>query len=307
MSSSLLGPAEFPDGNSPGDHAGPAGYARGPSPQYAQRAADERLREALLYPPTPEEGERRWEKFEHYALNDVYPVLMTMIHDQTIYGAARYWGKEKTFAGPTPPPGWTAKDRKNILVATIHDAIAYFKAKSLQKWRPDGGTSLKTWFTNCCLMHFIAAFNLWYTETRLATSITRRGEERDQIDNNRLSVTSYDAEGQEHVRDRLVHPAPGPEELACLRDEAERVMAAAPQKDNGAYRRYLQLEIDGYTPRERREITGLPAHIVRTRKDQHRRNLQGPGGAKGDPSPTAAEFPGNCPNLGDAATWPKGS
>ncbi|MFI5736085.1 hypothetical protein ACIA49_38585 [Kribbella sp. NPDC051587] len=257
------------------------------------------LRALLLDPPSPEAGEALWERYEHRALDEVYPVLMRMVIDNTIYSAARYWGKEQTFAGPTPPPGWTGADRKKVVTATIDDAIVYFKHKALQEWRPDGGTSLKTWFTNCCLMHFVAAFNRWYTETRLASSITRQGESREQIDSNPVYVTSYDAAGREYMRTELVHPGPGPEELACLRDEAERAMAAAPLKDNQAYRTYLQLEVDGYTPRERREITGLAPHIVRTRKSQHRRALQGPADAHGDPPQADADLSGELPDSSE--------
>jgi DNA-directed RNA polymerase specialized sigma24 family protein len=265
------------------------------------------LREWLLHPPTLEEGETRWEQFEDFALDEVYPVLMAMIHDQTIYAAARQWGRVQRFAGPTPPPGWTAKERKKVVVATIDDAITFFKTKGLEKWNPNGGTSLKTWFTNACLMHFADAFNRWYTETRLATSITRRGESQEQVDNLRLHVTSYDGEDREFLRMQLAHPDPGPEEQACLRDAAERVMAAAePLENSRAYRTYLQMEIDGYTPAEAREITNLPEHIIRTRKKQHRRNLQVPDAVTGEPLPTDTTNSGDLPDTGEAVTGPEG-
>jgi hypothetical protein len=270
MNTNPRGSAEFPDdGDSPGDHLGAAGYARPPSPQ--QLATDIKLREALLNPPNEVESERRWEKFRHYALDDVQPILLGWIKDGSIYERAARFGR---FAGPTPPPGWTARDREEVVVAAIHDAIASFKHMALERWDPRGGASLKTWFVKACVIAFTGAFNHWYTETRLASSISRRRESPEQK-KTRVDVTSYDAD-DDPLRDRLACPTPGPEELACLRDEVRRVMAAAPQKDRLAYSWTVELESYGFAPHEARRITGLPEHILRKRKEQHRRNLQSP-------------------------------
>jgi DNA-directed RNA polymerase specialized sigma24 family protein len=124
-------------------------------------------------------------------------------------------------------------DREDLAQETVATALAAFKRNGLHQggWRPEGGATLKTYFTGTLFRQFANIWKRWL-RTRVAT---------DELP---LEVLSAGA----------ASPSPGPEETAVRRDEIRRGLAAI---ENERTRVAVVLAEDGYEHEEIAEILGL--------------------------------------------------
>jgi RNA polymerase sigma factor (sigma-70 family) len=56
-----------------------------------------------------------------------------------------------------------AEQREDLAVESVAPAVTYFVDEVLKagRWKPDGGASIRTYFTRCCLHYFRDAFKTW--------------------------------------------------------------------------------------------------------------------------------------------------
>jgi RNA polymerase sigma factor (sigma-70 family) len=152
-----------------------------------------------------------------------------------------------------------AADREDLVQETVAAALVAFKRKGLQQggWRPEGGASLKTYFTGALRGQFA---NIWRKWLR----------------------TQADSAGQllEVVPAGAVSPAPGPEDIAVRRDEIRRGLAGI---ESDRTRAALVLAEDGYEHAEIAEILDVTARAVEAYLRRHRQRTA-TGASKGNAS-----------------------
>ncbi|GGP48297.1 RNA polymerase sigma factor [Saccharothrix coeruleofusca] len=150
-----------------------------------------------------------WQRFATELARYGYAVLMAWLRSEVIFTKCAEKG---CWPGP-PPPYWEHDDRAALAVDTVVKAISEFRRKALLEggWSPDGGTSLKSYFTTTCVYAFPNHYRRW-----------RREFDRRQELGARTVRT-------EDVADR---PAPGPDpaELVVRRLEVRQGLAGIPDE-----------------------------------------------------------------------------
>jgi DNA-directed RNA polymerase specialized sigma24 family protein len=147
-------------------------------------------------------------------------------------------------------------EREDLVQETVAAALAAFKRNGLQQggWRPEGGASLKTYFTGALCFQFA---NIWKKRLRART------------DTAELPL--------EDVPPGIASPVPGPEDIAVQRDEIRRGLAGI---DSERTRDAVVLASYGYEHEEIAEILGpeVTARAVEGYLRRHRRRM----GARGN-------------------------
>ncbi|MER6138321.1 sigma-70 family RNA polymerase sigma factor [Streptomyces sp. NPDC001815] len=61
-----------------------------------------------------------------------------------------------------------AEQRDDLATESVALAVSYFVEEVLmqERWKPDGGASIRTYFTRCCLHHFRDVFKTWSRKRR---------------------------------------------------------------------------------------------------------------------------------------------
>lgn len=123
-------------------------------------------------------------------------------------------------------------DREDLAQETVADALRTFKRKGLEQggWRPEGGASLKAYFTGALLRQFA---NTWKKRLRALTASSA------------LSLDTLPADPES--------PDPGPADTAVQRDEIRRGLVNV---ENDRTRIALVLTEDGFEQEEIAEILG---------------------------------------------------
>jgi len=142
-------------------------------------------------------------------------------------------------------------EREDLAQETVAETLRTFKRTALQQghWRPEGGASLKTFFTGA-LFHQFA--NIWKKRLRARA---------------RLAGPSLDT-----LPSDTETPDPGPAEISEQRDEIRRGLAGI---ENDRTRVALVLTEDGYQQEEIAEILGtdITPRAVEGYLRRHRRRL----------------------------------
>ena len=155
-------------------------------------------------------------------------------------------------------------DREDIAQETIAGALRSFKRKGLEDggWRPEGGASLKAYFTGTLLLQFA---NVWKKRLRAGGV-----------------PGSLPPESARDLLPELPSPAPGPDDLALQRDEIRRGLAAI---ENKRARIAVVLSAEGYEQEEIAEVLGpdVSARSVEGLLRRHRSRVAGRGEKGGEP------------------------
>jgi DNA-directed RNA polymerase specialized sigma24 family protein len=152
-------------------------------------------------------------------------------------------------------------DREDLAQETVADALGSFRRKGLVQggWRPDGGASMKAYFTGALLLQFA---NIW--RRRLRAPATSRA----------LSLDTLPTELESLV--------PDPADVAVQRDEIRRALVSM---ENDRTRIALVLTQDGYEQDEIAEILGpgTTPRAVEGLLRRHRRRLAARHDEDGEP------------------------
>ena len=142
-------------------------------------------------------------------------------------------------------------DREDLAQETVAEALRTFKRKGLEQggWRPEGGASLKTYFTGALFRQFA---NIWKKRLRAREASTGSS----------LETLPSDTES----------PDPGPAATAVQRDKIRRGLAGI---KNDRTRIALVLTEDGYEQEEIAEILGpdVTSRGVEGYLRRHRRHV----------------------------------
>lgn len=123
-------------------------------------------------------------------------------------------------------------DREDLAQETVADALHSFRCKGLMQggWQPEGGASIRTYFTRALLLHFA---NIWKKRLRALTACSA------------LSLDTLPADPES--------PNPDPADTAVQRDQIRRGLVNI---ENDRTRIALVLTEDGYEQEEIAEILG---------------------------------------------------
>jgi DNA-directed RNA polymerase specialized sigma24 family protein len=142
-------------------------------------------------------------------------------------------------------------EREDLAQETVAEALRTFKRAALQQggWRPEGGASLRTFFTGALFRQFA---NIWKKRLRARVPLAEPS----------LDTLPSDTES----------PGPGPADTALQRDEIRRGLA---EITNDRTRVALVLTEDGYEQEEIAEILGpdVTPRAVEGYLRRHRRHL----------------------------------
>ena len=178
-----------------------------------------------------------------------YQVMKAWLASGHIFARCRQVGLGLKFL-PVP-----VGDREDLAQETVAEALVAFRRKGLQQggWRPEGGASLRTYFTGA-LCHQFA--NIW--RKRLRTRMIPAEL--------RLEAVSPAAES----------PGPGPDDIVMQRDEIRRGLAGIKSERTRAV---LVLAEYGYEQEEIAEILGpdVTARAVEGCLRRHRRRAAAEG------------------------------
>jgi DNA-directed RNA polymerase specialized sigma24 family protein len=127
-----------------------------------------------------------------------------------------------------------ANDREDLAQETVAGALCAFKRQALEEggWRPEGGASLKAYFTRTLLFQFA---NIWKKRLRAGGA-----------------PGSLPPESARELLPELPSPAPGPDDIAMQRDEIRRGLAAIERRARIA----VVLSAEGYEQEEIAEVLG---------------------------------------------------
>lgn len=108
-------------------------------------------------------GSREWDEVIRRLAAYAYPVLRHWLIDGSIVGRtarlARHGTKLSVYLGDD--------DRHEIVIETIFAGVQRFHQAILgNKWDPDRGASLATYFVNSCLLEFSNAYRQWLRQVR---------------------------------------------------------------------------------------------------------------------------------------------
>lgn len=183
-----------------------------------------------------------------------YQLMMAWLSTGQIFGRCRQAG-----LGLKPrliPVG----DREDLAQDTVAAALNAFKRQGLQQggWRPEGGASLRTYFTRALCQQFANIWKKWLRTRVVPVTVSL-----------------------EAVPPTAASPGPGPDDIAVQRDEIRRGLDGI---ESDRTRAALVLAEDGYEQEEIAEILGpqVTARAVEGYLRRHRRrtaadNKQGEG------------------------------
>jgi DNA-directed RNA polymerase specialized sigma24 family protein len=141
-------------------------------------------------------------------------------------------------------------DREDLAQETVAAALTAFKRKGLQQggWRPDGGASLKTYFTGALCQQFANIWKKWLRTRVIPVPLPL-----------------------EAVPSGTASPGPGPDDIVMQRDEIRRGLDGI---ESERTRAALVLASDGYEQEEIAEILGpdVTARAVEGCLRRHRRS-----------------------------------
>lgn len=151
-----------------------------------------------------------------------------------------------------------AGDREDLAQETVAAALNAFRRKGLQEggWRPEGGASLKTYFTGALCHQFANIWKKWLRTPVISVPLPL-----------------------EAVPDAAVSPGPGPDDIVMQRDEIRRGLAGI---ESERTRTAVVLAAEGYEQEEIAEILGpdVTARAVEGYLRRHRRRMT-PGSKQG--------------------------
>ena len=144
-------------------------------------------------------------------------------------------------------------EQEDLAQETVAEALRVFKDYGLERggWRPNGGASLKDYFTGTLLGQFANAWRRW-----LKAQVVRRGG---QVIYRGLPLETLPYEPGS--------PDPGPAQLCEQRDEIRRGLADI---ENERTRAALVLSAEGYSQEEIAEILGVTPRAIEAYLRRHR-------------------------------------
>ncbi|MEU7747772.1 hypothetical protein [Nonomuraea sp. NPDC049158] len=134
---------------------------------------------------------------------------------------------------------WTLDDRRQIATDTVLEGVEIFRRQlQADRYKPEKGASLKTYFVGSCICAFCKVYGLWWREQTLTDGVLHYAC-IDDLESAKVSVQS-----------RTVDP----EENAVMGDLVHRAISSMEDRD---LRRVVGLRAIGYTQREAAAETGL--------------------------------------------------
>ena len=148
-----------------------------------------------------------------------------------------------------------SSDQEDLVQETVAEALRTFN-RNLERgrWHPEGGASLKTYFTGALFRQFANAWRKWLRNKAIHSSFP-------------LEVLPDDPES----------PDPDPADVCAQRDETRRTLALEEARTQAA----LLLTGYGYTQDEIAEILGTTRRAVESLLRRHRTRIAGSGGKAG--------------------------
>jgi hypothetical protein len=182
-----------------------------------------------------------------------WPIIAKWLGNGEIF--RRVWKCRCRIRRHSADQDWTADDRNEITTDTILAGVEVFK-RQLQndRWDPQKGASLKTYFIGACVCAFCQVYGVWRREQIFTDGMLHYA----CIDD--LEATTV-AVGY--------RPA-GPEEVAVVGDLVDRTIKPMRDRD---LRRIVGLIAIGYTQQEAAAETGITAKAAERRLARFRRRL----------------------------------
>ena len=181
--------------------------------------------------------------FEEGIANLGYDMMMALLQSGYIFARCREEGLH------LPAFKIAACDREDLVQETVAGALTSFKTKGLEQggWQPEGGASLRGYFTRALLLQFA---NIW------------RKKLNHTPDTPDLSLHRVSCD--------MPAPAIGPDDSSVQHDAIRRGLA---EIENPQTRAALVLTEDGYQHEEIAEILGTTPRAVEGLLYRHRSNL----------------------------------
>ncbi|MEU5876042.1 hypothetical protein [Spirillospora sp. NPDC047279] len=212
-----------------------------------RRAVDQRLIELLR------EDDFAGDRFNRLAREMVaygFPIMMKWLNNGEIFAKAQKCRCQ--FKRHSADLDWTADDRYQIAIDTLLEGVELFRRQlRLNRWDPDKGASLKTFYVGACVCAFCKAYGVWRREQILTDGVVH-------------IAYAEDLEAQKvAARPRVVDP----EEHAVVQDLVDR---AIKPMDPGL-RHVVGLRALGYTQKEAAAEVELTEKAAERRLARYRR------------------------------------
>jgi DNA-directed RNA polymerase specialized sigma24 family protein len=103
-----------------------------------------------------------WECFVNELADYGYGVMQAWLRTGAIFEQCR----RKGLPIAAPAATWSEDDCHDLATESVIAAIKMYQTKSLPKWAPDGGASLRTYFTGACILVFPTVYRSWQRKQR---------------------------------------------------------------------------------------------------------------------------------------------
>jgi DNA-directed RNA polymerase specialized sigma24 family protein len=196
-----------------------------------------------------------WDLFADVLARYGYQVIRVWILTMKIFPQLR----AKGLGGLRPPTDgrrWTSEEADELALETVGTAIAKFRQNVLlaDRWMPERGASLKTFFIGQCLIRFANVYRRWLHETEPSPWA---GE----------PILALDDDDQ--PRETAEHGDPAAVVISHLETVRHLAQAADPRT-----RFVLEQVMNGYSHAEVAGLLGITAKAVEGILYRHRRRLK---------------------------------
>jgi DNA-directed RNA polymerase specialized sigma24 family protein len=110
---------------------------------------------------------RDWDRFVEVLARYGYQVIRAWVRNGTIFSKCRLrgWGQ---LDPPSDDRPWGVDEAEELALETVGIAIVKYRDTVLaaNRWTPEGGATLKTFFVGQCLIRFTNVYRHWLVETR---------------------------------------------------------------------------------------------------------------------------------------------
>ncbi len=211
---------------------------------------------------------RDWDRFAEVLARYGYQVIRAWVRSGEIFWQCRRrgWGHLEP---PRDERPWGADEADELALETVAIAVGKYRdtVLAVNRWSPEGGATLKTFFIGQCLIRFANVYRAWLRETRPGPGSGWGGPPcapLEQLD---------DPTMRWNLRTQGEHGDPVQAVMTKL--EVERGLAGVDARTGTA----LRCSTEGYDYKEIGAMLGVSAKAVDGLLARHRRRLRETGGA----------------------------